>query len=220
MKKFTLMELLVVIVIIAILISLLMPNLSKAKRKAKAIACTSAIRQVGLAATTYLKDNKLKYPPFYFTPVNSSQTAMQSQMGWGGKTALGVYGNDNHVEELRPFNKYTSVNIYECTDAPNSSAWSSTTSHYDYSGSSFSFNNWHAKSLRNMMLTEVQLPSKMVLAVDTSMLMQIAKGNYQYKNYVWHGGDYNSMVYVDGSADSIREFQLTWDADDYTFNDR
>ena len=55
-SAFTLIELLVVIAIIAILAALLLPALAKAQQKANQVACTSNLKQTGLACFLYTQD--------------------------------------------------------------------------------------------------------------------------------------------------------------------
>ena len=55
--RFTLIELLIVIAIIAILAALLLPALRAARSKGMAISCTSNMKQLGLAWTSYAISN-------------------------------------------------------------------------------------------------------------------------------------------------------------------
>ena len=54
-KKFTLIELLIVITVISILVTILLPSLSKAKEKARRAVCKSNISQLYKACILYSK---------------------------------------------------------------------------------------------------------------------------------------------------------------------
>jgi prepilin-type N-terminal cleavage/methylation domain-containing protein len=60
---FTLVELLVVIAIIAILAALLLPVLAAAKEKGRRAQCINNLKQLGVAALTYVGDNNDKFMP-------------------------------------------------------------------------------------------------------------------------------------------------------------
>jgi prepilin-type N-terminal cleavage/methylation domain-containing protein/prepilin-type processing-associated H-X9-DG protein len=99
-RAFTLIELLVVIAIIAILAALLLPALSAAKAKAKAIYCLSNGRKVMLATKVYMNDSGGVIVPLWiatgvdgYMAYNASTFSIQSPFYWWvDKLRLDNYG--------------------------------------------------------------------------------------------------------------------------------
>ena len=92
-KKFTLIELFVVMAILGILLSILLPSLKNSRMATEKVVCMSNMKQIG-ALTMYLKDNNQHYPP---------QDEYSSYSNWFGKKGVvqGLQGSS-----LRTLNSY------------------------------------------------------------------------------------------------------------------
>ena len=122
MKKFTLLELLVVVAIIGILASLLLPSLGKSREKAISVDCQNRMRQLHRAETMWGDDNAN-----LMVPVRGSAI-------WTGllATYLGYPGGSGHGPGIASSLKDTSDNIYRCPKANLDTQHSFLWTKYDY----------------------------------------------------------------------------------------
>lgn len=94
MKKFTLIEVLVVVAIIGILASMLLPALGKARERSQAAVCINKLKQISLAALMYSEDED------NFAPLNENSDP------WAKKLSLNDFLPKIDTDE--------SNNIYKC----------------------------------------------------------------------------------------------------------
>lgn len=97
-KKFTLIELLIVIAIIAILAAMLLPALNQSRKLAVRVSCTSQLKAIGSAALFYAQDYGDYLPPCYGTAWYSMWTAhVIPYLGFKGDITYGVTTEYNHI---------------------------------------------------------------------------------------------------------------------------
>lgn len=84
---FTLIELLVVIAIIAILAAILFPVFAQAREKARAITCSSNLKQLGLAIKMYVQDYDEHYPFGGWRPQDPTNGQGDGTWEWQNTTA-------------------------------------------------------------------------------------------------------------------------------------
>ncbi len=117
---FTLLELLVVIAIISLLISILLPSLAGARHESQKTKCLSNMGSLGKAMIMYSMDDPkgLTSP---VVPEAEEDWLYDGEYEYGGKTGLGVMGNQDFWQQNRILNRYMyrdpmniNTSLFEC----------------------------------------------------------------------------------------------------------
>lgn len=145
MKKFTLIELLIVVAIIGILATLLFPSLSRAREKARLVVCFSNTAQIARAFNLYASANN-GLTPFLSWYNNHSGTQAKSGAG-----VVNIYGtpssgrgwNTAVTESQKPLNQYLKkATVAHCLNDKGDPLYSTINSEAVNHGSSWIEQTW------------------------------------------------------------------------------
>ena len=162
LKKFTLLELLLVIAIILILLSLIIPGIIKAQRQAELVVCTNNLRGIGTATALYHKDNKRYFPDAEGDDYLTSQEDLDANAS--AVAHLDKY-LDNHTQiVVCPMNPNEDES-YTASARNNNSYKNDLDGDLKYDGSDSTAD----PKRRSLKVSKVLRPSKMSLMVNTEV---------------------------------------------------
>ncbi|MDD7984568.1 type II secretion system protein [Lentisphaera marina] len=236
MKKFSLIELLVVVAIIAILSSLLLPSLSKARKTAKLTQCLSTVRQMTISTHMYADDNDRYYPAAYANYGWDDLIASYYGLAWTDqeKSANGMSStNYNYSRLLCPSDTVASESAnkfrksYVINDYKSSGNWNVGISGREKTGSNNPAQDRIAESIKT---TSISNPSRTIVLGEHWNKWNLAGSGgdqshgttgYFYREYIFNPGTVaadkvsnhfgkgiSNFSFADGSAKKMNSYQV------------
>lgn len=163
-RKFTLLELLIVIAIIAILVSMLLPGLSRARENARSTACVNTLKTLGFGIASYTNDNQDYLPPMCYSE-NAGGTPYFHQSLMGTNPLDGTWGYWHHVKGM-----YISIADLRCPSMNGNyplngeNDWWVSYPHY---AANFHIFCQTGDSPGGLKITRLPSPSKKILLIDS-----------------------------------------------------
>ncbi len=164
-EGFTLIELLVVVAIIALLISIMLPALGRARDTARTSVCGSGLRQMGVAMSIYLHDNRETIFPW-------RENFADHTLYWFGYEALPAQAEGSRIVDrtrgrLWPYYE-RSDSIEICPSFPN---WSSRyKKKFTTNWSTYGLPRGLSEPGYPVQLRQIIEPSRMLMFVDSAQI--------------------------------------------------
>ena len=211
-RKFTLIELLIVIAVIGILVTLLMPSLARAREAAKSAVCMSNLSQIGKAASMYRHDNNNRFP---------GKIAGNGKHGWVGKKGSSIT-QSKMFPQNRPLNRYLG-DFKDDEDEVKVAFCPSDKKYYNFKGSSYKNNTdlqWkslHIGSKNCAFFDDIQSPSKMVMMAEWGAIPTVKSNTSQILNFHVPFGKVNryNTLFAEGHVKAVHFYTGQLNGNEY-----